>query len=44
MKRKIEAIAEMIEADVEFSLAEIFAMAEESVVQVNVLRGKMMEE
>ena len=29
----------MIEADVEFSLAEVFAMAEESVVQVNVLRG-----
>ena len=39
IEKKIEAIAESIETEVEFSLAEIFGMAEESVVQVNVLRG-----
>ena len=39
IEKKVEAIAEMIETDVEFPLSEIFGMSEESVVQVNVLRG-----
>jgi S1-C subfamily serine protease len=39
IEKKIEGIADIINVDVEFSLAEVFEMAEESVVQVNVLRG-----
>ena len=39
IEKKVEAIAEIMETDIEFSLAEIFGMSEESVVQVNVLRG-----
>ena len=40
IEKKVEAIVEMIESDVEFPLSEIFGMSEESVVQVNVLRGQ----
>ena len=39
IEKKIEGIADIINTDAEFSLAEVFEMAEESVVQVNVLRG-----
>ena len=39
IEKKVEAIADMMETDIEFPLSEIFGMSEESVVQVNVLRG-----
>ena len=41
IEKKVEAIAEIMETDVEFPLFEIFGMSEESVVQVNVLRGEL---
>ena len=39
IEKKMEVIEKKMEMDVEFSLDEVFGMAEESVVQVNVLRG-----
>ena len=39
IEKKIDVIAEVMETDTEFSLAEVFERSEMSVVQVNVLRG-----
>ena len=39
IEQKIDVIAEVMETDTEFSLAEVFERSEMSVVQVNVLRG-----
>jgi S1-C subfamily serine protease len=39
IEQKVDAIAEVMETDIEFSLAEVFERSERSVVQVNVLRG-----
>ena len=39
IEKKMEAIEKKMEMDVEFSLNEVFGRSEESVVQVNVLRG-----
>ena len=39
IENKVDVIAEVMETDTEFSLAEVFERSEMSVVQVNVLRG-----
>jgi S1-C subfamily serine protease len=39
IEQKVDAIAEVMETNIEFSLAEVFERSERSVVQVNVLRG-----
>ena len=39
IEKKVDVIAEVMETDTEFSLAEVFERSEMSVVQVNVLRG-----
>jgi S1-C subfamily serine protease len=39
IEQKVDAIAEVMDTDIEFSLAEVFERSEMSVVQVNVLRG-----